>query len=149
MKKKGVSPVVATVLLIAMVVVIGLIIFLWFRGMTQEVITKFGDENIRLACDKVQFEADYDSNFLDISNTGNVPIYDMKIKIEESGSQSKKYIRGESPGVWDEKGLSPGDVFSDTILLSGDEITLIPILMGTSKKGFETYVCDEKHGEII
>ncbi|MAG78897.1 hypothetical protein CMI40_00795, partial [Candidatus Pacearchaeota archaeon] len=42
--KKGVSPVIATVLLVAIVVIIGLIIFQWFRGMTQESIIKF-DKN--------------------------------------------------------------------------------------------------------
>jgi len=45
-KKKGVSPVIATVLLIAMVVVIALIIFLWFRGLTKEAITKFDVRNL-------------------------------------------------------------------------------------------------------
>jgi len=44
--KKGLSPVIATMLLIAIVVVIGLIIFLWFRGMTEEAITKFDGTNI-------------------------------------------------------------------------------------------------------
>ena len=39
MNKKGVSPVIATVLLIAIVIVIGLIIFLWFRSLTKDALT--------------------------------------------------------------------------------------------------------------
>jgi flagellin-like protein len=49
---KGVSPIVATVLLIAMVVVIALILFLWFRNMVKEEVVKFEEENIEMTCDK-------------------------------------------------------------------------------------------------
>jgi flagellin-like protein len=41
--KMGVSPVIATVLLVAMTVVIALIVFLWFRQIGKEVVTKFGE----------------------------------------------------------------------------------------------------------
>ncbi len=80
MKKRGISPVIATVLLIAMVVVIGLIVFLWFRGMIEEEGTKFG-KNVKLVCDDVNFEASYSGGVLSILNIGNTPIYKMKIKI--------------------------------------------------------------------
>ena len=57
--KMGLSPVVATVLLIAMVIIIGIIIFLWFRGFTHESITKFGVRNVELVCGDVNFQATY------------------------------------------------------------------------------------------
>ena len=63
-KKRGVSPVIATVLLISMVVIIGIIIFLWFRGMVGETVTKFG-KNIELACEDVVFDASYSTSTLD------------------------------------------------------------------------------------
>ena len=43
-RKKGLSPVIATVLLIGIVIALALIIFLWFRGTMKPAITKF-DKN--------------------------------------------------------------------------------------------------------
>jgi len=149
MKKSGLSPVVATVLLIAMVVVIGLIIFLWFRGMTQETITKFGGTNVQLVCDDVSFEASYLNGALSISNLGNVPIFSMKVKIYEERGYETKDIRDiltvESEN-WPEVGLNQGQVFlgdtSDEIT-GASKIILIPVLLGNSESGQKTFVCDE------
>src|SRR3970282_954737 len=86
--RRGVSPVIATTLLIAMVVVTGLIVFLWFRGFTQEAVTKFGGTNIELVCGDVRFDSSYSSGNLFLSNVGNVPIYSFKLKIESPGSHT-------------------------------------------------------------
>ncbi len=139
MKKKGVSPVIATVLLIAIVVVIALIIFLWFRGMTQEAVMKFG-KNIELVCDEVQFDASYDvANTFTVSNNGNVPIQEMKIKIIGGGSSDLESL-GDS-------GVSVGGVQEYTHDVSGaSEVILIPVLRGKSEKGETNHVCDENYG---
>jgi flagellin-like protein len=144
--KKGLSPVIATVLLITMVVVIGLIIFLWFRSMTKEVVTKFGDENVELACNKVQFDASYDNGIISISNSGNVAIFSLKIKSETEAGYSTRDI-SEMYSDWPTLGLNPGLAYSaDASTLSGD-VTLIPVLIGKSEKtGRETFICDEKNG---
>ena len=155
MKKKGVSPIIATVLLIALVIIIGTIVFMWFRSMTQEAITKFEGENIELTCEKVQFEKSYSitSKILTIYNTGNIPIYNMNVKMEGGGSYETKEITdptlfGDS---WPEKGLNTGAVAFRVISANSYEtITLIPILMGTNEEGIKkTHVCDERYGEII
>src|SRR3989344_782855 len=73
-KKKGVSPVIATVLLITMVIIIGLIIFLWIKGLVIEGCEKF-DKACELNCEDVMFDADYSNGILAVSNTGNVPIF--------------------------------------------------------------------------
>ena len=146
--KEGLSPVIATVLLVAMVIVIGLIVFLWIRGMTQETITKFGNQNIQLVCNDVYFEADYSGNTLYISNSGNVPIFGMKVKIVEAGGHTTEDLREDSK--WPEVGLNQGGVFSDSIDYDGEEIILIPVLIGNSEQGKKTYVCDEnQHGYKI
>ncbi|MHA1988098.1 MAG: archaellin/type IV pilin N-terminal domain-containing protein [Promethearchaeota archaeon] len=152
MDKRGVSPVIATVLLIAMVVVIGLIIFLWFRGMTQEAVTKFGGTNIELICNDVDFDATYSRNMLSISNIGNVPIFGMKLKIFKEGSHTTEDLR--DLGSWSELGLNQGGVFSGNIgneVSGGDKIILIPVLIGESEKGERAHTCNEgQHGyEII
>lgn len=140
MKKKGISPVIATVLLIAMVVVIGVIIFLWFKGMTEEVITKF-EKNIELVCDDVVFDASYYDGMLSISNDGNVPIYGMKIKTY--GEKSYNTVNLDSFQGLNQGGTFSGDISSE--VGSSNNIVLIPILLGTSDEGKKIFVCD-KHG---
>ena len=146
MKKWGISPVIATVLLIAMVVVIALIVFIWFRGMVGESVTKFG-KNIKLVCDDVQFDASYSSGILSIVNTGNVPIFKMNLELSEAGGHSTEEIEIGSEGV----GLGQGGAFSENIIIEGSiqKITLIPILAGASDKGTKTYVCEGRYGKDI
>ncbi len=152
--KRGVSPVIATVLLIGMVIVLGLIIFLWMRSLAQETITKFEGENIELACNNVEFIASTSGNQLTIQNTGNVPIFDMKLKLFYSGAYDTKSSRDVLfIDSWPPSGLNPGGVFSGTSteLSNADEITLIPVLLGVSETSNQkTYTCNEKlHGQKI
>ena len=149
--KKGVSPVIATVLLIAMVIIIGLIIFFWFRGLTKEAITKFGGVNIELVCEDVQFQAAYSPTIgtISISNIGNVPLYDMKLKISGTGRHKTVELR-EIDATWPVLGLRPGKSFLSQDLSStlgeAQEILIIPVLLGSSSSGEQTYVCDERYG---
>ncbi len=145
MKKRGISPVIATVLLIAMVVVLGLIIFLWFRGFTQEAITKF-DTNVELVCNDVSFDASYSpsTKTLSIVNTGNIPIYQMSLKESKEDSYSTEEITHTKYDAWPETGLNQGGAFSDVINLPGiKEITLTPILIGSSRTGQKSFTCNE------
>ncbi len=141
-KKRGLSPVIATMLLVAIVIVIALIVFLWFRSITEEAITKFDGQNIRIVCEEVSFDADYDAGQVFISNTGQVPIYQMKAKIFGSGSFTTMTI---SEG-WPEKGLNMGEAFSGSVADSAEKIILIPVLVGETSKGEKTYTCDERLG---
>jgi len=146
--KRGVSPVIATVLLIGMVIVIGLIIFLWLRGLTQEAITKF-DKNVELVCDDIQFNADYFGGTLTISNIGNIPIYEIKIKILQNKNYETKSLNTFS-GKWPDTGLNPGRVFSDEIIIEGESIVLTPVLIGSAQSGEKSYTCDEsRYGHEI
>jgi len=156
MKNKGVSPVIATVLLVSMVVVTGLIIFVWFKGMTQEAITKdlgTGDKNIELVCDDVRFDASYSSGTLFISN-GDTPIFGMDLKIFEERSHRNIKIRDLSGANWPETGLGQAGTFSGSLgneLDSATKVILVPILIGNTKAGEKTHTCDgDRHGyEII
>ena len=146
MKKRGVSPVIATVLLVAMIIVVGLIVFLWFSGMTEEAITKFDGTNIKLVCEGVQFNAEYASGTLNIVNIGNVPIFKMQVKLSGEGSHETK----ELGGGWPDLGLNQGGTFSGSFDASGAEtLTLIPVLRGESKKGEKNFVCEERFGHEI
>ena len=147
--KKGVSPIIATILLIALVVIIALIVFQWMKGFTKEAVTKFDGTNIELVCNDVQFDASYSAGTLTISNSGNVPIYNFDVKTEYPGGHDTIDLK-ENSDFGD--GLSQGGVFSDSVFVSTDatNIILIPILLGVNKDGEQkTQACDERQGKEI
>ena len=147
--KKGVSPIIATVLLISMVVVIGIIVFLWFRGMIGETVTKFG-ENVELACEDVVFDASYFGGTLYVTNNGNIPIYDFNLKFKGGGSHDTSRLSDDSNWENDlgESRLNQGSSFTDSVGSGGAEsIVLIPILLGSTDSGETSeFVCDENYG---
>ncbi len=151
---KGVSPVIATVLLIALVVTLGVVVFLWFRSFTQEAVTKFGGENIELTCGNVEFEASYSSGGdLAISNTGNVPVYGFNIRINSAGGAYTTKEVKDMVSNWPTSGLRQGGVFSGNIgsqVAGADQLILVPILRGTVSSGDQkSFTCKEIYGQSI
>ncbi len=148
--RKGLSPVIATILLVGLVVVSGTIIFTWIRGLTQESVTKF-DQNIQLVCGNVEFEATYSDGKIDVSNIGNIPIYDFQVKISyTSGDYITKKIR-EYDG-WSVSGLNVGGAVTvNPGPIPANEIILTPILAGTAQSGSQaSFTCDEaQYGKVI
>ena len=148
--KKGLSPVITTLLLITLTIVITVVIFLWFRGMVEEGVTKFG-KNIRLVCDDVDFDVSYSSGTLSIVNTGNVPIFRVNVKVSSSGNYQTTDIKDFDGGdSWPETGLAQGGTFSGDIgseVGSADQIIVLPVLIGTSTKGKKTFVCEGQYGK--
>ena len=147
--KKGVSPTIATILLVALVIVIGIIVFMWFRSISKEAVVKF-DKNIELVCGEVEFEASYTGGKLYISNLGDIPIYQFNIKqYKESGYETQSI---DEISDWPSKGLAQWGALSPEISFDDDvtKIVLIPILAGSSESGQKTATCEEKDGfEII
>jgi FlaG/FlaF family flagellin (archaellin) len=150
--KTGLSPVITTVLLIALVIVIIGVIFLWFSGMVEEGVTKFG-KNIQLVCDDVSFDASYSSGTLNIVNNGNVPLYNLNLKISNAGAYTTKSITDLNAGSsWPKNGLNQGGTFSGNIqsdVGNADTITVFPILIGTSTSGKKTFVCEGQYGKAL
>jgi len=151
-RKSGLSPVVTTVLLITLTIAITVILFLWFRGMVKEGITKFG-RNIELSCENVNFETGYSSGTLSVVNNGDVPIFNVNVEFGEGGNYQRKEITEFSGGVsWPSTGLPQGGTFSGNIggeIGSVSEITVSPILIGTSSKGKRTFICGGQYGQEV
>jgi len=150
-KKRGLSPVITTVLLIALVVVSTAIVFLWFRGMVEEGVTKFG-KNIKLVCDDIEFEANYNAGELSIVNDGNIPIFKVNLRIENNGNFETADITKISGINWPSTGLAQGGAFSGDIsseVGSANKITIYPILIGTSSNGQKTYICGGQYGKVL
>ncbi len=143
--KRSVSPVIATILLIALVIIIGLIVFQWMKGFTKEAVTKFEGQNIELVCNDVQIDASYSAGTLTISNLGNVPISNFNVKAEFPGGHETTELAGF-------EGLAQGGIFSEVVPVPDGTttITLIPILLGVNKDGEQkTQACEERQGKEI
>jgi flagellin-like protein len=150
MKKKGVSPVIATILLVGMVIALALIIFVWMRSFTRETITKFEDENIELACDKVQIQTSYSGGQILVQNIGNVPIYDMRVRLVTSGGYETENMRDtDFMRNWPRYGLNPGGTFAEGLSVSANEITIIPVLLGNSEEGKRTFACENQEYKLL
>ena len=153
-EKKGVSPVIATVLLVTMVVVIALIIFLWFRNINKEAITKFDGTNVEIVCSDVSFDASYSTGDIYVLNTGGVPIYSMKLRIYDGGSYETRDLHDISYSNWPDKGLNPGLVFLSSTLSSEveekEKVLMIPVLVGVTETGEKKiHTCDENFAQEL
>jgi len=128
---RGLSPVIASVLLILLVLVLAALIFLWTRGFIQEQIEKFG-EPVEQACSAVDFRVQKIGGNLDVVNQGNVDISYLDINMFKGGNSEVERFN------------FPIDVGSSvrkkvSLLMDGnvvpDKIVVYPVLIGKVKGG--------------
>jgi flagellin-like protein len=143
MKKKGVSPVIATVLLIVIVLILAVIIFLWAKSFVGERAEKFGSA-IELSCDKTNFEVGlYSSpNTLEILNKGTVPLYGFVLKLQ-GDAEVKITARVEDATI--RSGESKSFELEDTPLNIGDNYLVIPIILGETDTDKVPYTCGDQY----
>ncbi len=131
--KNGLSPVIATVLLISLGIVLAGIIFLWMTGFVSEQLEKQG-KPIDQVCSEVAFEEEHDyssstnSMTLQITNRGNVPISGFDIKFVGDGQSSMKVFQFYT--------LVGASSELQTIQVLGDnvkEAVLYPMVLGSVK----------------
>jgi flagellin-like protein len=140
--KKGVSPVVSTVLLIALVLILAVIILLWSKSFIKERILKF-DKAIETVCSEVNIETFNEDGQFGFSNTGNVPVYAVDLKTSLGGSSNIQRLEDLKigPGMSTQLGENYGDY---------EEIKIIPILIGKTKSGAtKEYACPESNSFVI
>jgi len=137
MSKKGLSPVIASILLVALVLVLAAIIYLWARAFIPETVEKFGGP-IQDQCPKVVFDAVPSGGYLRVQNNGNVPIQGIRYAIEGTGSLNYLDLMANAPIV--AGGTSP----FPTGNLNGKTVRVIPILLGKASTGeLKAFACDE------
>ena len=145
MKKRALSPVVATILLIMIVIIIALLIFLWVRGFISESVTKNG-QNIESNCKDVVLSASYNSGSekLTISNDGNVNVEKIKLKMVEGSDYDTEEIENSRLGIG--KTITIENDFEFEFY---DKIVVIPVLIGKSDSGNQEFECDERYGTEV
>lgn len=146
MDRKGLSQVISALLLIMIVVSVAVLVISWSKGITGKAVTYDGI-NVAVVCRDISFNADYTGGKLYMINTGNIPIYDLNIKILKTGSHEIKKLSALTTG-WPSSGLGMGKAFSGEVSLDADvnSIKLIPILLGDTGTQKQEYVCDEGYG---
>jgi len=145
-KKRGISPVVATVLLISLALVLAMIIFWWARSTIKEQELKFGAP-VGEACKDIKFNADISGENIRINNLGNVPIYGVEIRrkisgaVERIGSATFGTLQSGA-GTVKKIEFAPGkEVASDMIA--------VPIILGETARYTKPFICPEEFGEPV
>jgi FlaG/FlaF family flagellin (archaellin) len=147
MNKKGLSPAIATVLLISLALILATLIFIWASSLIKEKNQKFG-EPIENACDDIVFIAEAYGGKLHVANKGKVPIQGFEIKKKTEGSienlgtieETKTLGEGESYEY------SLGDML---INIDTTELIVTPIIYGLQKGQRTAHVCDSSELNII
>tara|TARA_Y100000310_G_C20133565_1_gene556959 strand:- start:70 stop:537 length:468 start_codon:yes stop_codon:yes gene_type:complete len=149
MKKKGVSPVVATVLLIAIVIILAVIIFIWAKNFMGEEIVK-NNRAVDESCDDVDFDFIIDASAADecgegeyvfsFNNVGNIPIFGFEIIKVSSGS------------VVTEMTIEQGTLLAGSSTNfcenaeTGVNLKAVPKILGEADSGKQAHLCLETTG---
>lgn len=134
--KRGLSPVLATTLLVSITLVLAVIIFFWARTFIGESVEKAGS-SIDNSCDLVDYSIDPRGGQLYVTNVGAVPIYALEMRVKEIGEikdigQVGGTIANGQSANWSlPEGTYPGDT-----------IITVPILLGETSNGKVAHVCD-------
>jgi len=150
--KKAVSGIIAVVLLIAITLTLGSVVYLWMKSFVKEATVKSG-KNIELVCEDISFRASYASEtktFL-INNYGNIPLSGMKIKVSKIGSfqtmDMSEFSEGGSFSLSSGKSLRIENIKSPNPLEDAISLTFIPVIRGKTQAGqIRDYVCPEGYG---
>ncbi|MCX6741934.1 MAG: hypothetical protein NTX24_02030 [Candidatus Pacearchaeota archaeon] len=135
--KKGISPIIATVLLIVIAIALFVAIFFWVKSMQKEVILKFGS-GIEQSCLRVSFDANVQGQVLQVENRGDITIGAIDVYNKSGGSLIS--IDGITTPIM------PGEAAQLSGISGCQQLKIVPVLMGISKKtGSEAqFVCEAK-----
>lgn len=136
MNKKGISPLIATVLLIGFVVAIGAVVMFWGKGYVEERTEKEGElSKAQLECTKINLKVIGTDGDITVENRGDVDIDAFKVK----------YYGGDYDGKLDEvytKVPPMGRAYIPSRL--ADQVDVIPAIKPEGV-GAPLLPCSDKH----
>lgn len=133
--KKGVSMIIAYVLLVGFSVALAITVTLWIRGMAEESAEDIMSKECELQCDEVFLAVGCYSDGVDITNKGNFNISKLKVRSESGVTDVIVNIGlGETA-----ENLNIGDVS-----INDEPISIVPVI----GKGEEECVCRNKRIEV-
>ena len=148
MTNKGISPLVATVLLIGIAIVLFGVVFFWLSSLVSEHIMKSG-QLIENQCESLVFTASASGDNVFINNQGNIAIAGVIAKAKIDGktltSKAKKPVDGAVAGGE----TDVIDVSGGGFTFAGAQASIMPILQGKTTSGeVKRYICKTKSVEL-
>lgn len=137
--KRGISPIIATVLLISMIVIIAIIIFLWARGFLKEAVMK-NSKGAEQNCKEVNLETSLSGNLLSVINRGNVPVNGLYVEKTNAGRVEVQ--------KFEKAGLGLGKAGEFDLVGNYDKVEIVPVILGTVKNIKTSYVCENDKKEV-
>jgi FlaG/FlaF family flagellin (archaellin) len=147
-EKRGLSPVVATMLLVGLAIALAAIVFIWALSIQGEQIRK-NNGLIESSCGDVAFTATASStlNSITITNEGNIPLFQLKVSKKEVGSVSATaslekgtVLKGETVTISAPTGIT---------FASGETLELTPVLLGEQGSKKVIYACNQKYAQEV
>ena len=126
MEQEGISPIMATILLVGIAIVAFVFVFVWSKGFSQESILKFNSP-IENSCSGISFDASISENSQEIyiNNLGKVPIYGFSIDMVSGGKPYLRFVRPADGNIY------AGE--SDTLVIDlsmAETVSITPVLLG-------------------
>ena len=147
--KRGLSPVIAVMLLIVVAILMAVIFFSWAKSFTKEKEQKLGQAADTI-CEKTSFVAEIrqSTGEVVVTNTGNIHLHGAKVKEKSLGFE--KDIETEYFPF--KRGLAPGA--TDTILFEsqfeiGRDYIVIPVLLTETTAYRKPYICNDATGRTV
>lgn len=150
MKRRGLSPIIATVLLVAIVIMLALVIFFWARSFLAERAQKF-NEPAENACSRINFDAEAfiisGRTYIDVVNRGNVPLYGIEVR--KRGLGTLEAVGTFKSGTNVIRNGETGRILVPSGAPADSELELLPIIL--AEKGIERtpYTCERDAGQTV
>lgn len=129
--KRGITPVIATILLIAIVVIVIAIIFVWSKNFVKESVQKKGLP-VEQICSQIKIQKSCSDGTMTIVNLGNIPVYQFDVK-KDLGGRTILQHSDDSIGIGESVEFDIGECPSD--------YKIIPAVLGEVTGGKTIYNC--------
>lgn len=154
--KKGLSPVIATALLIIIALILAIIIYVWIKSFIGEQVEKtvgLQPEPIQNFCKDIQFTADVSATSptilsINVENTGQIPIFSVAV-LKSGFAYTKNAGTASSTG----NGVLSGETqefdlpVTNSVDYKNGEVVVVPVLLGSASDGStKSYTCDKQYG---
>jgi len=143
--KKGLSPIIATLLLVAVVVTLSAIVFIWAGRFIPEVISKQGMP-AEQACENLVLSATFEGGKVIITNSGNIPAYGISLFAKSRGRSERFDLEGSVMAGTSREFSSGIDEDGNTKSLRFDgpeSMEIIPGILGEGETGKKVYKCEK------
>jgi len=121
--KKGVSPVVATILLISIAIILAVIVFIWAKGFVGEVCQK-NQRPPYDACSKISLKAAVSGSTLTVTNNGNIPVYSLEVMGTIDGDRLREAVTDQPITVGETITVELSSITSDA-----QDIEIYPVIL--------------------